>query len=61
MLDTIHMDIEEASFDDAIRSAGPLLGHFYTGETNRRLPAKAIRLGTRSALLFVRSTVPSPS
>ena len=28
MLDTFHMNIEEDSFGDAIRTAGPLLGHF---------------------------------
>ncbi len=32
MLDTFHMNIEEDSFGEAIRTAGPLLGHFHTGE-----------------------------
>lgn len=40
MLDTFHMNIEEDSFGDAIRTAGPLLGHFHTGENNRRVPGK---------------------
>jgi D-psicose/D-tagatose/L-ribulose 3-epimerase len=40
MLDTFHMNIEEDSFSDAIRTAGPLLGHFHTGENNRRVPGK---------------------
>ena len=40
MLDTFHMNIEEDSFADAIRTAGPLLGHFHTGENNRRVPGK---------------------
>ncbi|WP_418137409.1 sugar phosphate isomerase/epimerase family protein [Agrobacterium sp. El2ro-1b] len=40
MLDTFHMNIEEDSFGDAIRTAGPLLGHFHTGESNRRVPGK---------------------
>lgn len=40
MLDTFHMNIEEDSFGDAIRTAGPLLGHFHTGECNRRVPGK---------------------
>ncbi|MBB3320295.1 MULTISPECIES: sugar phosphate isomerase/epimerase family protein [unclassified Rhizobium] len=40
MLDTFHMNIEEDSFGDAIRNAGPLLGHFHTGESNRRVPGK---------------------
>lgn len=38
MLDTFHMNIEEDSFGEAIRTAGPLLGHFHTGESNRRVP-----------------------
>ncbi|WP_316860338.1 sugar phosphate isomerase/epimerase family protein [uncultured Cohaesibacter sp.] len=40
MLDTFHMNIEEDSFGAAIRTAGPLLGHFHTGEANRRVPGK---------------------
>jgi len=40
MLDTFHMNIEEDSFGTAIRTAGPLLGHFHTGENNRRVPGK---------------------
>ncbi|EGL65884.1 D-psicose 3-epimerase [Agrobacterium sp. ATCC 31749] len=40
MLDTFHMNIEEDSFGDAIRTAGPHLGHFHTGESNRRVPGK---------------------
>lgn len=38
MLDTFHMNIEEDSITDAIRQAGPLLGHFHVGEANRRCP-----------------------
>ena len=40
MLDTFHMNIEEDSIGDAIRTAGALLGHFHTGECNRRVPGK---------------------
>jgi len=40
MLDTFHMNIEEDSIGGAIRKAGPLLGHFHTGECNRRTPGK---------------------
>ncbi len=40
MLDTFHMNIEETSIGDAIRTAGPLLGHFHTGECNRLVPGK---------------------
>lgn len=40
MLDTFHMNIEEVSMADAIRTAGDLLGHFHTGECNRMVPGK---------------------
>lgn len=38
MLDTFHMNIEEDSFGAAIRLAGSRLGHFHTGEANRKVP-----------------------
>lgn len=40
MLDTFHMNIEEQSFQAAIKTAGNLLGHFHTGECNRMVPGK---------------------
>lgn len=40
MLDTFHMNIEEDSMSGAIRSAKGLLGHFHTGECNRRVPGR---------------------
>ncbi|MCI1723750.1 MAG: sugar phosphate isomerase/epimerase [Lachnospiraceae bacterium] len=40
MLDTFHMNIEEDSMPDAIRTAGEKLGHFHVGENNRRVPGK---------------------
>ncbi len=40
MLDTFHMNIEEDDIADAIRLAGKRLGHFHTGECNRRVPGK---------------------
>lgn len=40
MLDTFHMNIEEDSIGGAIRTAGSLLGHFHTGECNRKVPGK---------------------
>lgn len=43
MLDTFHMNIEEESLTDAIRTAGPYLGHFHAGEANR-CPPKAGRM-----------------
>ena len=39
-LDTFHMNIEEDSFAKAIHTAGSLLGHFQTGENDRRVPGK---------------------
>ena len=38
LLDTYHMNIEEDSFADAIRSVGSRLAHFHVGESNRRPP-----------------------
>lgn len=38
LLDTYHMNIEEDNMYDAIRKAGPLLGHLHVGECNRKLP-----------------------
>ncbi len=40
LLDTYHMNIEEDSFAEAIRTAGSRLGHFHIGETNRKCPGK---------------------
>lgn len=40
MLDTFHMNIEEQSIGEAIRTAGSYLGHFHTGECNRMVPGK---------------------
>ncbi|MGI6070553.1 MAG: sugar phosphate isomerase/epimerase family protein [Blautia sp.] len=40
MLDAFHMNIEEDSFGDAIRSTGKYLGHFHIGECNRKVPGK---------------------
>jgi D-psicose/D-tagatose/L-ribulose 3-epimerase len=40
LLDTFHMNIEEDSFREAIRTAGPRLGHVHLGETNRRAPGR---------------------
>jgi D-psicose/D-tagatose/L-ribulose 3-epimerase len=44
MLDTFHMNIEEDNLIDAIRLAGPWLGHFHIGEPNRRPPRRESRL-----------------
>lgn len=38
LLDTFHMNIEEASMYDAIIGAGEKLGHFHAGENNRVVP-----------------------
>ena len=44
MLDTFHMNVEEDSFGDAVRLAGPLLGHMHVGEANRRPPHEGGRI-----------------
>ena len=38
LLDTFHMNIEEASIPDAIRATGARLGHFHVADSNRRAP-----------------------
>ena len=40
LLDTYHMNIEEDSFEGAIKTAGKLLGHLHTGESNRKPPGR---------------------
>ena len=40
LLDTFHMNIEEDSIGGSIEEAGPWLGHFHLGETNRRPPGR---------------------
>lgn len=40
MLDTFHMNIEEDDIGAAIRETKGYLGHFHTGECNRRVPGK---------------------
>lgn len=38
MLDTFHMNIEEDSFEDAIRAASGLLWHTHFADNNRKMP-----------------------
>lgn len=38
LLDTYHMNIEEDSFEKAIKLVGDKLGHFHVGEPNRKPP-----------------------
>jgi sugar phosphate isomerase/epimerase len=38
MLDTFHMNIEEASLVAAVRHAGPRLAHLHVADSNRRAP-----------------------
>ncbi|HQE91573.1 MAG TPA: 5-keto-L-gluconate epimerase [Anaerolineae bacterium] len=38
LLDTFHMNIEEVSFSQAIRTAGARLFHFHVADSNRRYP-----------------------
>jgi len=40
LLDTYHMNIEEDSFEGALRTAGDLLGHLHIGENNRKPPGR---------------------
>ncbi len=40
LLDTFHLNIEEDSFSEAIRTASAKLGHFHLGETNRKAPGR---------------------
>ena len=40
LLDTYHMNIEESSIGDAIRTAGDLLVGFHIGENNRTCPGR---------------------
>ena len=40
MLDTFHMNIEEDNLAEAICTVGNLLGHFHTGECNRKVPGQ---------------------
>jgi len=47
MLDTFHMNIEEDSITDAIRTAGQYLGHMHAGEANRRPPRDGGRFDWR--------------
>ena len=44
MLDTFHMNIEEESLIDAIKTAGGYLGHFHIGEPNRLPPHAGSRM-----------------
>ena len=44
MLDTFHMNIEEDSITEAIKSAGTFLGHLHIGEANRRPPRAGSRM-----------------
>jgi sugar phosphate isomerase/epimerase len=41
LLDTFHMNIEEDSFEDAIRTAGQLLKHSHFADNNRKMPGSA--------------------
>lgn len=43
-LDTFHMNIEEDSIPQAIRTAGKYLGHFHVGECNRKVQGKGSRM-----------------
>lgn len=38
LLDTFHMNIEEASIEDSIKRCGPGIFHFHVADSNRRYP-----------------------
>lgn len=38
--DTFHMNIEEVSMTEALRTAGPRLGHLHVADSNRRSPGQ---------------------
>jgi D-psicose/D-tagatose/L-ribulose 3-epimerase len=40
LLDTFHLNIEEDDVAEAIRQAGPYLGHMHVCENNRKVPGK---------------------
>jgi len=44
MLDTFHMNIEEESLVEAIKTSSPFLGHFHIGEPNRLPPHAGSRM-----------------
>jgi len=56
MLDTFHMNIEEDSMTDAIRTAGPHLGNLHVGEANRKPPYENSRMDWRALGAALRET-----
>ncbi|MDR1177108.1 MAG: sugar phosphate isomerase/epimerase [Treponema sp.] len=56
MLDTFHMNIEEDSLTEAIKTAGPCLGHFHIGEANRRPPRPGTRMDWKAIGKTLRDT-----
>ena len=40
LLDTFHMNIEERSMEDAVRTAGESLGYLHVSDSNRRAPGQ---------------------
>ena len=51
LLDTYHMNIEEDSFEGAIKTAGKMLGHLHPERATASRPALVISLGKRSGPL----------
>lgn len=57
LLDTFHMNIEEASIEDSIRSCGERIFHFHVADSNRWYPGAghmdfASMLGTLSSISY---------
>jgi D-psicose/D-tagatose/L-ribulose 3-epimerase len=61
MLDTFHMNIEEGSFGEAIRTAGPFLSHFHTGKIIGAFQARVACLGTKLGQQCARLDTAAPS
>lgn len=53
MADTFHMNIEESSFEDALRQAGERLSHVHLVDSNRRAPGSG-HIDFRSVLQTLR-------
>ncbi|MGE4276482.1 MAG: sugar phosphate isomerase/epimerase family protein [Lawsonibacter sp.] len=56
LADVFHMNVEEEFLEDAIRTAGPYIGHFHVSEPNRAIPHRNSRLNWGSIGRALRET-----
>lgn len=56
LVDVFHMNIEEDSIEEAIATAGPLIGHFHVSEPNRKIPHRDSRMNWASIGKALRDT-----